>query len=126
MNITLAFTLGVLSVFFVACVIILAWGIVRVLQLSKKITQIETRFENSIEQLWSQSTKINDYCDRSIADAHLHVDRRLEYLERDTTERFKDVHNAINDMTKHCISYTDSRVDKMTSRGKTLLKDDIN
>ena len=126
MNITLAFTLGVLSVFFVACVIILAWGIVRVLQLSKRITQIETRLENDIEQLWSQNTKTNDYLDRSIADAHLQTDRRLEYLERDITERFKDVYNAIDDTTKHCISYTDSRVDKMTSRGRTLLKDDVN
>ena len=109
-----------------ACVIILAWGIVRVLQLSKRITQIETRLENDIEQLWSQNTKTNDYLDRSIADAHLQTDRRLEYLERDITERFKDVYNAIDDTTKHCISYTDSRVDKMTSRGRTLLKDDVN
>ena len=126
MNITLAFTLGILSVFFVACVVILAWGIVRVLQLSEKITQIETRLENNIEQLWSQNTKINDYCDRSIADAHLQTDRRLEYLERDTTKRFQEVYNTITDMTKHCVSYTDSRVDKMTSRGRTLLKDDVN
>lgn len=126
MNITLAFTLGVLSVFFVACVIILAWGIVRVLQLSKKITQLENRFDDHISKLWRQAEKLQDYCERSTADTCLEMDRRLEYLERDMTERFKDVYSAIDDTTKHCISYTDSRVDKMTSRGKTLLKDDIN
>ena len=126
METTIAFALGVLSVFFVAAVIILAWGIVRVIKLNAKLAQIEQRFENNFDSLWSENNKTRDYLDRSIAETHMQTDRRFEYLERDLNERFKYAHNTIGEIVRHCESYTDSRVDKMmNSKGRTLLKDDV-
>ena len=115
MGTTLAFTLGVLSVFFVAAVTILAWGIVGVLKLSKKLTAIERRFDQGIDNLWEDSSKVRDYLDRSIADTHLRMDQRFEHMQRDVQEQFR-----------HCESYTDSRIDRALNGGKKLLKDNIN
>jgi biopolymer transport protein ExbB/TolQ len=118
MEATLAFTLGVLSVFFVATVTILAWGIVGVIQLSKKITQLENRFEMDISNIWRQAEKLQEYSDRSTADTCLEMDRRFEHL-----------HRSLEDQFRHCESYTDSRIDKALSReqvGKKILKDNIN
>ena len=122
MEVTLAFTLGVLSVVFVAFVIIAAWGIVRVINLTKG----EQTLYKQIEELWNETGRSRDYTDRMAADQSLQVHSRIDELDRDIDRRFEAIDRNLGEVIRHCESYTDSRVDKMSSKTKTLLKDTIN
>lgn len=122
MDIALAFTLGVLSVVFVAFVVTAAWGIVRVINLTKK----EQKLYKQIEELWNETGRSKDYVDRMAADQSLQVHSRIDDLDRDIDRRFESMDRHLQEVVRHCESYTDSRVDKMSSKNKTLLKDTIN
>ena len=102
---TLAFTLGVLSVIITAFVVVLVWGVVKVVKQEKQIKTMNHDFERTISDLY-----------RSINDNESRIYQRLSDMDRNAYEQMKNY----RDENK---SYTDSRLDKFIEKtGKKLIK----
>ena len=95
---TLAFTLGVLSVIITAFVVVLVWGVVKVVKQQKQIRNINEDFSRSISDVY-----------RIISDNDNRVYRDIDERTRETLSTNK--------------SYTDMRIDKFIEKtGKKLIK----
>ncbi len=84
---TLSFTLGVLSVIITAFVVVLVWGIVKVVKQEKQINEINNRFEDLV--------------------------RQSDHTE---TEMYRQINDQVADAVTQSKSYTDSRIDKTSSK----------
>ena len=136
---TLAFTLGVLSVIITAFVVVLVWGIVKVVKQQKQIDSNHKWFEDSINNIWrskEEDRRINYEREQSL---QRHLDERFKEFERtvdsihrevssrldsetnsihrriDEVERqtYQLVNDQITDSVTQTKSYTDSRIDKL-------------
>jgi predicted PurR-regulated permease PerM len=84
---TLSFTLGVLSVIITAFVVVLVWGIVKVVKQQEQINEINNRFEDLI--------------------------RQSDHTE---TEIYRQINDQVADAVTQSKSYIDSRIDKTSSK----------
>jgi predicted PurR-regulated permease PerM len=84
---TLSFTLGVLSVIITAFVVVLVWGIVKVVKQQEQINGINNRFNEFIVQ--SHHTE---------------------------TEIYRQINDQVADAVTQSKSYIDSRIDKTSSK----------
>lgn len=136
---TLAFTLGVLSVIITAFVVVLVWGIVKVVKQQKQIDSNHKWFEDSINNIWrskEEDRRINYEREQSL---QRHLDERFKEFERtidsihrdvssrleseiisihrriDESERqtYQSINDQITDSVTQTKSYTDSRIDKL-------------
>ena len=136
---TLAFTLGVLSVIITAFVVVLVWGIVKVVKQQKQIDSNHKWFEDSINNIWrskEEDRRINYEREQSL---QRHLDERFKEFERtidsihrdvssrldsetnsihrriDEAERqaYQSINDQITDSVTQTKSYTDSRIDKL-------------
>jgi hypothetical protein len=95
---TLSFTLGVLSVISVAFVIVLVWGIVKVIKQQKQIKDLQLYNEETRQILY----KTQDEMYRSMRDYNNDFNRVIDYDRKE-----------INQRIDNCHSYIDSRIDKL-------------
>ena len=84
---TLSFTLGVLSVIITAFVVVLVWGVVKVVKQQEQINEINNRFEDFV--------------------------RHSDHIE---TEMYRQINDQVADAVTQSKSYTDSRIDKTSSK----------
>jgi|Laugrespbdmm15sd_2_1035082.scaffolds.fasta_scaffold03180_11 predicted PurR-regulated permease PerM len=84
---TLSFTLGVLSVIITAFVVVLVWGIVKVVKQQEQINEINNRFEDLV--------------------------RQSDHTE---TEIYRQINDQVADAVTQSKSYIDSRIDKTSSK----------
>jgi len=84
---TLSFTLGVLSVIITAFVVVLVWGIVKVVKQQEQINEVNNRFEDLV--------------------------RQSDHTE---TEIYRQINDQVADAVTQSKSYIDSRIDKTSSK----------
>ena len=102
---TLVFTLGVLSVIITAFVVVLVWGIVRVVKQEKQIKQLQIELDKTNENMYRSNDSTRAELHRRIEDIGYHADLQMKkYIDESK-------------------SYTDSRLDKFIEKtGKKLIK----
>jgi len=122
MGTTLAFTLGVLSVLSALFLVASAWGIVWVFKLSEQQRDTYSEFE----RLWSELGRIEDRAINMGGELNNNIHERIDRMNDSIDHRFESCDRNMGEVIRHCESYCDSRVDKMSSKNKTLLKDSIN
>ena len=125
---TMSFTLGVLSVIITAFVVVLVWGIVKVVKQQKQIDSNYKWFDESINNIWrskEEDRRIGyereqslqreldrrfEETNRNVGNQHNNLSMRLDHTE---TDIYRQINNQITNAVTQCKSHTDSRIDKL-------------
>ena len=105
---TMYFVLGMLSIIGAIAIATIVWGIVKISKLLKTIKQHEEWITNNERQIHDNLHRLHEDLDRKMDDMDRHTHSRIDNLQRELDDRFKDQ----LDQSK---SYTDSRFDKAAS-----------
>jgi len=104
MNTQLAFAFGMLAMVAITMLVVLVVGMVKVIRLGNKLENLEQTIGREVEMIHRHASD---------------VERNL-YSELNETRRNFDHYSE--ELKKHCMAYTDSRLDKVQNK-KQLLKD---
>lgn len=114
---TMSFTLGVLSVIIAAFVVVLVWGVVKVVKHGKQIEENNKWVNSSHNDIWrgrEEDRRINYEREQNL---HRDIDSRFEELSRRLDQSESEMYRQINDQAADAVtqskSHTDSRIDKL-------------
>ena len=125
---TLSFTLGVLSVIIVAFVVVLVWGIDKVVKQQKQINSLEKDMQRevehtcrlineSIQSLWNRLSEMDRDTYEHQKEFQRELDQKFQNTHREMDERFGSVYSTMDvgrtAVVEQSKSYTDSRIDKL-------------